>query len=66
MEPQHREEAPVEPTPMVVAFRLTPEEHEAFRKACDKAERSMSGQLRVLVRDWLRDKEDGVPAEAAA
>lgn len=49
-----------------VAFRLSPDEHDAFRRACAAVERSMSGQLRVLVRDWLRGREDLEPSEDLA
>lgn len=51
---------------IAVAFRLPPAEHDAFRRACARSERSMSGQLRVLVRDWLRTQDDITQADPIA
>lgn len=37
----------------IVAIRLNPEEHDDYRRACQRVERSMAGQGRLLIRDWL-------------
>jgi hypothetical protein len=39
-----------------VMVRLTPEDHERFREACSRVERSMAAQGRVLIRDWLDEQ----------
>jgi hypothetical protein len=56
-----------QPTPELppISFRLPPEEHDAFRRACANVERSMSGQMRLLVRDWLRGRGE-LPDQVAA
>ena len=36
-----------------VLVRLTPEDHEAYRRACAEVERTMAAQGRHLIREWL-------------